>query len=226
MNDSELSTLVRESVAEVHSATPVDHVISRGRALRARRRIPAAAGTLAVVAGAALAVTLLPAGHPGLVSSGHPGSHPATVHPATVQLAAWTVTKQANGDIDVTINQLKDPAGLQATLRADGLPVNVTFSGSLALSASCQPYQTATLNTLSSVAQIRGDSLVIDPSALPSGTGVAIFDDPGAGLPVFSGTTPTLGKPPRARPSIPPLLTALNGPLAIGMVHASQQCTG
>jgi hypothetical protein len=226
MNDSELSTLVRESVADIHSATPVGQIISRGRAVRARRRVPAAAGTLAVVAGAALAVVLLPSGHPGLVSSGHPGSRPGTVHPATVQLAAWTVTKQANGDIDVTINQLKDPAGLQATLRADGLPVNVTFSGSLALSASCQPYQTATLNTLSSVAQIRGDSLVIDPSALPPGTGVAIFDDPGAGLPVFSGTTPTLGKPPRVHPSIPALLTALNGPLAIGMVHASQQCTG
>jgi hypothetical protein len=226
MNDSELSTLVRESVADVHSATPVSQIINRGRAVRARRRIPAAAGALAVVAGAAVAVTMLPSAHPGLASSSDPGSHPATVHSATAQLAAWTVTKQANGDIDVTINQLKDPAGLQATLRADGLPVTVTFSGSLALSASCQPYQTATLNTLSSVARIQGDSLVIDPAALPPGTGVAIFDDPGAGLPVFSGTTPTLGKPPRAHPSIPALLTALDGPLAIGMVHASEQCTG
>jgi hypothetical protein len=188
----------------------------------ARRRIPAVAGALAVAAATALAVTtLLPSSHPELLSSGHPGRHPVGV-----RLAAWTVTKQANGDIDVTINQLKDPAGLQATLRAAGLPVNVTFSGSLEPSASCQPYQTATLNTLSAVAQIRGNSLVIDPSALPPGTGLAIFDEPGAGLPVLSGTTPTLGKPPAHHPSIPPLLTALNGPLAIGMVYASQQCTG
>jgi hypothetical protein len=222
MNDSQLSAMVRESVTGIHSATPVAQIIRRGRAVRARRRIPAVAGALAVAAATALAVTaLLPSGHPGLLSPGHPGRHPAGV-----RLAAWTVTRHANGDIDVTINQLKDPAGLQAALRADGLPVTVTFSGRLELSPSCQPYQTATLTTLTAVAQIRGDSLVIDPSALPSGTGLAIFDQPGAGLPVLSGTTPTLGKPPAHHPSIPPLLTALNGPLAIGMVSASQQCTG
>jgi hypothetical protein len=223
MNDSELSTAVRESVARVHSPTPVAQIISRGRAVRARRRIPGAAGALAVAAGAALAVTtLLPSGHPGLassddpVSSGHPGGQPTAV-----RLAAWTVARQANGDIDVTISQLKDPAGLQATLRADGLPVNVSFSGSL-LSASCQPYQGSTLNA---VTQINGDTLVIDPSALPSGAGVAIFDEPGRGLPALSGATPTLGAPP-AHPSVPALLTALDGPLAIGLVYASPQCTG
>jgi hypothetical protein len=233
MNDTELSTMVRESVADIHSATPVAQIISRGRAVRARRRIPGVAGGLAMAAAAALAVTtLLPSSHPALQSSGHPrlagSSHPGREpgsQPAA-RLAAWTVAEQPDGMIDVTINQLEDPAGLQATLRADGLPVNISFSGPLTLSASCQPYQTATLNTLSAVAQIRGDSLVIDPSALPSGTGVAIFDEPGAGLPTPSGTTPTLGNPPAHHPSIPPLLTTLNGPLAIGMVYASPQCTG
>ena len=72
---------------------------------------------------------------------------------------------QANGDIDVTINQLKDPAGLQATLRADGLPAIVIFS--------------------------------------------------------------RIGGAPRATPgSLPPLLTELNGPLAIGLVYATLGCTG
>lgn len=222
MNDSELRTAVRESVADVHSATPVAQIISRGRAVRARRRIPAVAGALAVVAGTALALTtLLPSGHPGLVSSGHPGSHPASV-----RLAAWTVARQPNGDIDITINQLEDPAGLQATLRADGLPATVSFSGPM-LSASCQPYETSR-NTLRSVAQFRSDYLAIDPSALPSGTGVAIFDEPGTGLPPSpSGTTPTHGRTPPAHPYLGgPLLTALNGPLAVGLVYASQQCTG
>jgi len=241
MNDSELTTMVRESVADVHSATAVAQIISRGRAVRARWRIPATAGAIAVAAvaaGAALAVTtLLPSGHPGLVPAGHQGVLPSghqglassgdpDSHPGSVRLAAWTVARQANGDIDVTISQLKDPAGLQATLRGYGLPVTVTFSGSLGLSASCQPYEMGTPNSLSAVARIRGDSLVIDPSALPSGTGVAIFDEPGGGVPVPSGTTPTLGNPPSARPSIPPLLTALDGPLAIGMVYASPRCTG
>jgi hypothetical protein len=145
MNDSELRTVVRESVADIHSITPVAEIVNRGRAVRTRRRIPGVAGAaLTVAAGAALAVTtLVPSGHPGLASSGHPGlassGHPDS-HPASVRLAAWTVAKQANGDIDVTINQLKDPAGLQATLRADGLPVTVSFSGPM-LSASCQGYE-------------------------------------------------------------------------------------
>ncbi len=34
-------------------------------------------------------------------------SHPDS-HPASVRLVAWPVAKQANGDIDVAINQLKD----------------------------------------------------------------------------------------------------------------------
>jgi hypothetical protein len=216
MNDNELSTMVRESVADIHSATPVAHIISHGRAVRARRWIPVGAGTLAVAVGAALALTaLLPSAHPGPLASSHGSSHPASA-----RLAAWTVAKQANGDIDVTINQLRDPAGLQATLRADGLPVNVRFSGSL-LSSACQPYQTT---GPAAVAQVHGKNLIIDPSALPSGTGVAIFDDPGAGMPHPSGAPPTLGHPGRF--SIPPLLTELDGPLAIGLVYASQQCTG
>jgi hypothetical protein len=221
MNDNELSTAVRESVADVHSATPVAQIISRGRALRARRRIPGVAGVLTVAAGSALAVTtLLPSGHPGL-SSSHPGSHPASV-----RLAAWTVAKQANGDIDVTINQLKDPAGLQATLRADGLPVTVSFTGQM-LSASCQPYRVSR-STLRTVAQFHRDYLAIDPSALPSGTGVAIYDEAGRGLDRSpSGTTAPHGVTPPTHPAVGgPLLTAINGPLAVGLVYSGQQCTG
>jgi hypothetical protein len=54
-------------------------------------------------------------------------------------VAAWTVARQTNGSIQVTIRELRDPAGLQATLRdpaslqatlrADGVPASVTFSG-------------------------------------------------------------------------------------------------
>jgi hypothetical protein len=172
--------------------------------------------------------TLVSSGHPG-VSSGHPGlvsSGHSSGHSASVRLAAWTVAKQANGDIDITISQLKDPAGLQATLRADGLPVTVSFSGPM-LGASCQPYETSR-GTLHAVGQFHSDYLAIDPSALPSGTGVAIFDDPGTGLGHNpSGTTPEHGGTPPAHPSVGgPLLNGLNGPLAVGLVYASQQCTG
>jgi hypothetical protein len=219
MNDNELITAVRESVADVHTVTPVAHVISRGRAVRARRRIPGLAGTLAMAAGTALAVTtLLPSGHPGPLGSSHPGGHPATA-----QLAAWTVARQVNGDIDVTINQLQDPAGLQSTLRADGLPVTVSFSGT-SPSASCRPYDTSR-DALSAVAHFHTSDgrayLVIDPSALPSGTGVSIFDKPGAGVPLPSPHTPGHGQ---GSGSPPP--AGITGPLALGLVYASQQCTG
>jgi hypothetical protein len=227
MNDNELITAVRESVADVRSATPVARIIGRGRAVRARRRIPGVAGALVVAAGTALAVTtLLPSGHPGLLPSGHPGLLPSGSHPAGARLAAWTVAMQANGDIDITINQLQNPAGLQSTLRADGLPVSVSFSGP-PLSASCRPYDTQK-DVLSAVAQWNtsddGAFLVINPKALPSGTGVGIFDDPGAGFPSPSPGTPTHGSGRPAGINGPP--AGITGPLGVGLVYASQQCTG
>ena len=207
MNDEELMTAVRESVTGVRMAIPEEQIARRSRAIRARRRIPAAAGALAVAAGASLAVT-------ALVPSGHqPG------HPVSARLAAWTVARQASGDIDVTINQLQDPAGLQSTLRADGLPVNVSFSGT-PLSASCEPYD-ASRDVLAAVVQVSSSgeraSFVIDPSALPDGTGVSIYDNPGVGVPPSSPSAQGTGNPPPA---------GLTGPVAFGLVYASQQCTG
>lgn len=208
MNNDELMTTVRESVTGVHMTIPEEQIVSRSAAIRARRRIPAAAGALAVAGGAALAVTALAA----------PGHQPG--HPVSARLAAWTVAKQASGDIDVTINQLKNPAGLQTTLRADGLPVNVSFSGA-PLSASCQPYNHVSKSVLGAVVRLsssgRSAHFVIDPSALPSGTGLSVFDDPGAGA---------LKQAPRTQGTGKPAPAGITGPLAFGLVYSSQQCTG
>jgi hypothetical protein len=209
MNNEELiATAVRESVSGVHMTIPEEQIVSRSRTIRARRRIPAAAGALAVAGGAALAVTALaPSGH-------QPG------HPVSARLAAWTVTRQASGNIDVTINQLKNPAGLQTRLRADGLSVNVSFSGA-PLSASCKPYNNVSKTVLSAVVQLssggKSTHFVIDPSALPTGAGLAIYDNPGGGAPPPSPSAQGTGNPPPA---------GLTGPLAFGLVHSSQQCTG
>ena len=97
MNDDELTTTVCESFTGVHTTTPVEQIVSRGRAVRARRRIPALAGALAVAAGAALAATSL-----------LPSTHQASPQP-TAQLAAWTVTRQTDGAIRVTIRELHQP---------------------------------------------------------------------------------------------------------------------
>lgn len=196
MNDSELSSMVRESVAGVRSSTPVDQIISRGHAVRARRRrFPAAAGALVVAGGAALGVTALaPSGHPAPAAAGKAGGHPAAV-----RLDDWTVAKQANGDIVVTIRQLQHPAGLQATLRADGLPAHVSFSSD----SPCQPYISPKLAMVVYRWFDDGRNVVmtIDPSQLPSRVGVEIALEKMEGRPGYVGA-------------------------GIVLVHASRQCTG
>jgi hypothetical protein len=105
MTDEELITMVREQRTSVPMTIPVEQIISRGDTVRARRRIPGIAGALAAAAAAAIAVAaLLPAGHQ------------ANRQPP-IQLAAWTVVKHADGTVVVTVRQLRDPAGLQRTLR-------------------------------------------------------------------------------------------------------------
>jgi hypothetical protein len=241
VNDNELSTMVRESVTDVHSTTPIAQIIGRGRAVRARRRTPALAGAGAVLAGTALAVTtLVPSGHPGVQGSRHPGNALANT-----RLAAWTVAKQANGDIDVTIRQLKNPAGLQRTLRADGVPVIVSFAGQ-SLTGSCQfyPLSNDVLNAVAktpSASRIEGGTLfVINPSALPAGVGLAM--DVGAiAHKVSEGTLIMTPTPVSLPSSLPPgtgvsvsqsIDGMVNGrieplhALSITPVYASQQCTG
>lgn len=185
MNNDDLITAVRESVTSVHTTTPVEQIIRRGHAVRARRQILGLAGGVAVTvaAVAALAGTVVA---PGSHQASHQAGHQAS-HQHTVRLAAWTVTQQANGNIAVTIRKLQDPAGLQGMLRADGVPASVTFSDQQ--NASCQPYP-ATQAQLDAVftglppmqapvpAPVppapRLTVVVIHPSALPNGTGVQL----------------------------------------------------
>jgi hypothetical protein len=214
MNDDDLITLVRESFTDVRTITPVEQIVRRGHAVRARRRIPVLAGALAVVAGAALAVTtLLPGGH-------QPTPQPSTLPSA--QLAAWTVTRQADGTIRVTIRELRDPAELQRQLRADGVPASVTLTGQE--NPACRPYPASpalrqrvlsiTFDVIPAPHQGPPPStsppqpnlvLVfhINPAALPAGTGVQLATS-------FAPVRPGL-----ARAS-----------LGSGLVYASPQCTG
>ena len=62
MNDQDLITTMRESFTDVQSATPVERIVSRSKAIRARRRIPGAVAVVAVVAAAGAAVALVPGG--------------------------------------------------------------------------------------------------------------------------------------------------------------------
>ena len=267
MNDNELSTMVRESVTDVHSATPIAQIISRGRAVRARRRIPALAGAGAVLAGSALAVTtLVPSSHPGVEGSRRPGNPLAHA-----RLAAWTVTKQANGDIGVTINQLQNPVGLQSTLRADGVPIRVSYSSHPLLATrvpgayrgrpiyeipgSLGPAYHGTLrqdgqlphlpckfypstDLLNAAVKFPADGtsphgatvyLIIKPSALPAGAGLAMFV--GGSI---DDIIPPNSEPPGTGGSVgvSTLSTSKDGhvrvlySVTVSPVYASRQCTG
>jgi hypothetical protein len=185
MTDEELITMVREQRTGVPMTTPVEQIIGRGRVVRTRRRVPGIAGALAGAAAAALAVAaLLPAGH-------------QASRPLPAQLAAWTVVKHADGTIVVTVRRLRDPAGLQRTLRADGVPASVTFFGHEPRACHRYPVDRALMNR---VFGGNGPPLVIHPSALPKGAGIQL-------------------SPGHYPPGAPIALAA-------GLVRASPECTG
>lgn len=214
MNDDELITLVREQRTKVPMTTPVDEIISRGRAVRARRRLPGMAGGLAVVAGAALAVTaLLPASHRG---SQQPAAH----------LAAWTVTEH-NDTIYVTIHNFRDPAGLQQTLRADGVPASVTYPGNAGLSCQAYPgkWEMGRQGTPGSGIQDisgPGDAIfAIQPAALPHGAGVQLA----YGQNVHT-EHPGPKPPPNAIRFVMGRVSKSPWSVGVGLVQASPQCTG
>jgi hypothetical protein len=219
MNDDELITAVRESFTSVHTATAVEQIVGRSRRVRTRRRASVLAGalalTLAVVAGMAFTVITL-----------RPGGHPAPPQPP-LRLAAWTVTRQPDGTVRVTIRELINPAALQGKLRADGVPASVTLLGRR--NPSCRPFPAspalmrrvfspsfdyfppprqgppATLPPQLGLVLV----LLIHPSALPAGAGVQI-----------AATFPV--------PSSAPAGGAVqeHGTAHLSLVYASPRCTG
>jgi len=130
MNDNDLITTARQAFTGVRFTTPEAQVVQRGRMVRARRRIPVATAALAVIGGTALALT-------GLLPSSAQAGHRAGAEPT-----AWTVVKQADGNIRVTIRELRNPSGLQGKLRADGVPASVTFARRI--NPACRPYPRGT----------------------------------------------------------------------------------
>jgi hypothetical protein len=215
-----LST-AKDSLAGVHMDTPPDAIARNGRARRRWHRLTGLTGAMTVMAGTALAVTALAPSGSTASHSGHPASHPRTA-----QLAAWTVAKQANGDIKVTIHQLSDPSALQNTLRADGLPASVTSIAQPDPSCRHYPMTQGLFKTIYQGQKAAGSGntiLTIDPSALPSGAGVQIGAATGQqvgdnGRHQAAGSQTVHQVAARAH----------NGGavIRVGLVYASQQCTG
>jgi hypothetical protein len=196
MSDADVLRAAADSLSTIPmpSAPDAAAIITAGRARRRRRM------TGLSIAGTA-AVTVVALGLSGSLGS---ASHQPN-HPVHARLAAWTVAKQADGDITVTISQLENPAGLQSTLRADGVPASVTFSGQQ--NPACTGYPGAGGNPALPASIVThqdstGDTMTISPSAIPSGAGLQISstNDPNAPGPGFQ--------------------------VGVSLVQASQQCTG
>jgi hypothetical protein len=141
MNDDQLMTAVRDSFADVRLDVPVEETARRGRALRGRGRAYRGAGVAAVAAIAGLtAVAVTGLGRATVPATAFPrpsASAGVSTGPGAgagaggTTLDAWTVTKGPGGVIGVTVRQLEDAAGLQAALRADGIPIRVAFQAGL-----------------------------------------------------------------------------------------------
>ena len=150
----EVITAVSEQRDKVHSHTPVDQIISRGRTLRARRRIPGAA----TVAAAAVVLVL------GL--SGAFDSAPAR-GTSTIRTTAFTLVKQANGTAALTINPnvLLETSTLQSDLQQDGIPAMVT-TGRFCYSDPSP----AGFNRVVTGQRSSPDTMTINPAAMPADT--------------------------------------------------------
>jgi hypothetical protein len=146
-----------------------------GGALRAKNRILRVTGALTVAAGAAVAVTAIihggqPAPGQAAANTGGGTGPGATTNP---QLAAFTVTRQPDGDVKVTIRQLSDAKGLASALRADGVPAYAGFASSA--TATCQGDPTP------GIYHFQDDALIINPAAIPTGAGLFFIEVPAVG---------------------------------------------
>jgi hypothetical protein len=146
---------------------------------RTRRRLTWAAASALAAGAAAVAITAL-AGQPApsgrIAQNATSGPSPKPTPAASTTLTAWTVTENPDGMLKVTIREMEDPSGLQATLRADGARVVVTAS--LSWPAACSEWRGGSYQMGDQVVQTEnrtglpsadGTEFLIKPSAIPAG---------------------------------------------------------
>jgi len=171
-----ITELIREGTA-IHSRTTLDQVT---RAARSRKRRLHGAITAVAVAGST-------AGALALQSVGG------------VAPAAWAVERSASDTVTVTIAQLRDAAGLQRTLRADGVAASVDYA-SHPCAYPPAPLLSGIKAFTASTAPGALEVVQIHPAALPPGTtlmisinssGGKIAGQPSLLIQVVQGARPT-----------------------------------
>jgi hypothetical protein len=192
MSEEDLMTAVREEFEPVRMDVSVDAIMAKGRATRRFRRGGVAAGALAVALGVGLGVPALTSG--GAASGTTAGGATA----GGIELTAWTVAKQTNGSIHVTIREMQNLPALNARLAADGARVVfglATTSAAEVPTAGCLPAsavngnagitnQNAAATAVNTISSPHGYTVVVTPAKIPAGDMVRVAAaEGGADLP-------------------------------------------
>ncbi|MFD0689237.1 hypothetical protein [Actinomadura fibrosa] len=169
-DDTDVMSALKNSLDGVTMRTPIDQIITTGRARRRRRRAAGVATGVVAITGIALGVPAL--GHP---STAPPGQSAGGVH---VRTAAFTLDSQTDGTLRVTWDKdkyFKDHAGLESALRAAGFPVLVKEGvfckgphddGHLSPSGSGDGVERVMRGERQSDGRV---NLIFDPRAMPAG---------------------------------------------------------
>ena len=185
--DAAVIALVGSAFDEGRRGHEVRDVLTRGRALRRRKRaVPALTGlgVLAVCAGLAVA----PTGTSGAADTpGAQGGHSLTANGALVNVdnAAFSVhTDAKTGKVTVTVSQLVEENELKQVLAKAG--IRAFFSSStlthVAVKAACTWPGATLLNEAGVIntSRAKPSVVVIDPSKMPSGSVLAFVYFEGA----------------------------------------------
>lgn len=177
MNDEEMIGAVRgvsEALGGVRMDRSVEQISRRARSRRLRQGLSAAgAGCLTLGLGLGLAL-----------GPGAGGTHPHGVH---VSLDGFTVNTTADGIVDVTVTDLRNPALMRQVLAQAGVPAIVWISNP----PSCYRAPVPTGNAIQLTRGRTGTMFTINPAAIPAGTEV----DMGFG----AAGSPGFPVPPRPR---------------------------
>lgn len=172
-DDVDFMCQVRESFSGLRMDMPVEEVFAASR-VRRRRRLSGLTAATAATAGAAVAMTLA-LGGPAPARSGNP---PPT-SPGSVGLAAFSVTSGPGDSTTLTLRKGErlDPSALRQALARHGIPALVTV-GTLCRSTPAAPIGFGQILHPSVLAD-GSDVMVINGSAMPSGTRLSIGYFPG-----------------------------------------------
>jgi hypothetical protein len=186
-------TDVKQSLSDVRMGRSADTIRARARGRRLRRGL-SAAGTGTLALGIGLTLALSPAGG----ASARPAvAGPRSVH---VNLDAWSVNTTSTGIVDLTIQELFDPARLRTVLAQAGVPAVVELGQVCTGKWWTGPQATQVLrgHRTSTGAMIES----INPAAMPRGSEVVIGILPHASVVEVGlgkdGAPLTCPAPPRA----------------------------